>query len=114
MLKYACLVLSLLLVFIMFFYLIVPGINSLFLSLKEAKELKDILTFIPDDMQITQVDSGDVMFVAWDYNHRSPRFFSKWSYEALKDVEDQQHHLDFKDMVWASACTPTYFKPAVI
>jgi len=51
--------------------------------------------------------------LAWDFNHRTPRFFSKWSQANLRN-ETFNHDMTMDNMVWASAVTPYYFKPAVI
>ena len=51
--------------------------------------------------------------LAWDFNHRTPRFFSKWSQTHLSEPKFN-HNMTMDNMVWASATTPYYFKPAVI
>lgn len=49
------------------------------------------------------------MITAWDLNNRTPRFFSKWYQK-----NDKNSDMSLLDMVYASATTQFYFKPAVI
>lgn len=58
------------------------------------------------------VITDDVMFTAWDLNNRNPRFFSKW-YAKNEQQVNFNNDLPLLDMVWTSASTPYYFKPAV-
>ena len=80
-----------LLLFLFIQYLMLPLINYLFLSIKDSDELlEELKAFIPESANINDIVTDDLMLISWDLNHRSPRFFSKWSYENLRD-EDQNH-----------------------
>ena len=54
-----------------------------------------------------------MMITAWDFNNRSPRFFTKVTNDKFSDPHFN-HNMTLKDMTWASASTEYYFKPAVI
>ena len=95
---------------------ILPLLNFLFNSTKEGKTLRDALitpSFIPDNFSIQNAISDDLFITAWDLNNRSPRFFNKNSQKTYKEAKFN-HDMSLSDMTWASACTPYYFKPAVI
>jgi len=116
-LKYYFAALISVLVMILFYFAIIPSLNFLFLSTKEAKDLKDALIkddFIPEDSDIQKIVSHDMLITAWDLNNRSPRFFTKKNAEKYKDDPKFKHDLKLSQMTWASANTPYYFKPAVI
>ena len=104
---------------IMFFFIgwvILPILNFLFNSTKEASDLKAALikpSFIPDTSSIQNIVFGDLFLTAWDLNNRSPRFYNKFSHTAWNETKFD-HTLSLSDMTWASANTPYYFKPAVI
>jgi len=38
---------------------------------------------IKKDSSIEDVVSDDLLLTAWDLSHRSPRFFTKWSYKNI-------------------------------
>ena len=95
---------------------IFPLINYAVYSTKESTVLKQSLIsnkIVPENMSIQDVASDDLFITAWDLNNRSPRYFSKWSQENLQET-DFNHNMSLDNMVWASASTPLYFKPAVI
>jgi len=83
---------------------------------------------IPTDSDINKiVDDTEVLITAWDLNSRSPRFFTKWSYEtSAKDFTDavtkedkvkaamHDSKMTLGKMTLASASTPYYFTPATI
>lgn len=77
-------------------------------------------TLVPMDADInTIVDDTEIMLTAWDLNNRSPRFFTKWSYENLSDEKKdntmpQDSKMPLGKMTLASATTPYYFRPATI
>jgi patatin-like phospholipase/acyl hydrolase len=101
---------------LVFYFAILPAINFLFLSTKEASALKDALIkpdFIPEDASIQDIVTGEMLITAWDLNNRSPRFFNKQTQKTEKKKE-YDHDLTLAQMTWASANTPYYFKPAVI
>ena len=67
-------------VMLIFYFAIIPAVNFLFLSTKEASALRDALIkpdYIPDGSSIQDVVSDDMLITAWDLNNRSPRFFTK-------------------------------------
>ena len=66
------------------------GINFIFFATKDASVLnKEILTLIPEGYSINDIndDVDDFMLLAWDMNVRTPRFFSKWAVNTIKDDE---------------------------
>lgn len=87
------------------------------LFMKSASNSSDALKgFIPAGYLINDTLT-DVMITAWDLNNRSPRFFSKKMYGKYDNSFENNtfnHQLSFADMIWASASTPLFFKPAVI
>ena len=96
------------------YYGLIPVFVWLFASSQDSSILKDALNkMVPNDYTIEDVISDDLFITSWDLNNRSPRFFSKWAYNNLKEP-DFYHHLSLLDMTWASANTPYYFKPASI
>lgn len=92
---------------------IIPLIYYLFSGLKESTELRDSLSFIPADASVQDIVTNDIMITAWDVNNRTPRFFSKW-YQKNEQKPTFNHNMPLLDMVWASASTQYYFKPAVV
>ena len=117
--KWIALVISFTLVWVSVYYAIIPAVSFLFLSTKESSELKDILLkIIPETAQIDTdiIPNKDLFVIAWDLNNRTPRFFSKESYEKYTKEKDAtvNHHLSLSEMVLASAVTPYYFRPAEI
>lgn len=69
------------------YYGLIPVIVWLFISSQESSVLKGALNFIPDNLTILDVISDDLFITAWDLNNRSPRFFSKWSYNNLNEPD---------------------------
>jgi len=67
-----------------------------------------------DSDSVNDVVVEEVLFPAWDLNQRSPRLFSKWAYENLKDDPEQVSNLKYKDMILASGTTPYYFKASTL
>ena len=53
----------------------------------------------------------DMLLISWDVNNRTPRLFSRWSYQNVKEAKNT-HHLPLGQMTVASAATPLYFLPA--
>ena len=115
-LKWYALIISVIIVWSLIYWAIIPAVNFLFLSTKDSSELeKFIITpdFIPSDLSIQDVVSDDLYLTAWDLNHRTPRFFSKWSQKnQVSDVAN--HNMPLGQMTLASAMTPYYFKPVDI
>lgn len=102
------------LVWLIVYDAILPGVNFLFLSTKDASVLENKLnSLIPQDMSIQDVVTKDLYLTAWDLNHRTPRFFSKTSQKKMTSAE-ANHDMPLSKMVLASAATPYYFKPATI
>lgn len=67
------------------YYAVIPGIKFFFLSTKDASVLEaKINELVPEDATIDNIAVKDLMIPAWDLNHRTPRFFTKWSYNNLK------------------------------
>lgn len=95
-------------------YIIIPGVKYLFMSTKDSAVLEaKIADLIPRDTTIEDIVTSDLMLTAWDLNHRSPRLFTKWSYNNLKS-KMQESRMSLADMTLASATTPYYFRPATI
>jgi len=95
-------------------FMTIPLIYWLFIGLEESTVLRDSLaTFIPENYSVQDVITDDAMFTAWDLNNRNPRFFSKW-YQQNEQTKDFNNDLPLLDMIWTSASTPYYFKPAVV
>lgn len=113
--KWIALVVTLVFTWIMVFNVMLPSVNFLFLSTKDAKVLNDILLkYIPEGTTINEIMPNNELFVvAWDINNRSPRFFSKYSYGKYQENK-LDHNLTLSEMVLASAVTPYYFRPAEI
>lgn len=98
----------------LFYNLIFPAINYMTLAgLKDSMELRNNLRDIPEDSSIQDIVSDDMLITAWDFNNRSPRFFTKLSNKKYSEP-DFNHDMSLKDMTWASASTVYYFRPAVI
>jgi len=62
---------------------------------------------------------NELFLTSWDLNNRSPRFFSKWSYDNVGQVEGRSedkydHHINLLNMTLATSATPFYFSPAMI
>ena len=55
----------------------------------------------------------DFMLLSWDVNQRTPRFFSKWAKETIKNDPEQDYDMSFDDMVTASGSDIYYFHPFV-
>lgn len=101
---------------ILVYFLILPGINFLYLSTKPSSDLKDALIsadYLPADIDPETAITEDFMITAWDLNNRSPRFFTKKNAKKYTE-ENFNHALTLDQMTWASANTPYYFKPAEI
>lgn len=91
-------------------FYIIPVVFWLFNDLKESTVLRDSLNqFIPETLSVQDIVTDEVMITAWDINNRTPRFFSKWYQK-----NDKNHDMSFLDMIWTSASTQFYFKPAVV
>lgn len=67
----------------------------------------------------------ELLLTSWDLNKRSPRFFTKWSYDHLGMLEMEgengmemttkhDHHMSLLNMTMATSSTPFYFSPAKI
>lgn len=97
-------------------FAILPLINFLFLSTKDSSVLENALnTFIPEGISIKDINANtELMLTSWDLNNRSPRFFSKWSYDNLNKNDDLDHSMDLRKMTLATSATPYYFTPADI
>ena len=72
--------------------------------------------FIPAGYDIDNIVFDDILITAWDINHRTPRFFSKWSYKNYGKDENkkdkmQDYSLTLDQMTLASSGVPMYFYP---
>jgi len=103
--------------FVMYFfwkYCVISMIYWLFVGLQESSKLKNALKpLIPADASVQDIVTNDVMITAWDINNRTPRFYSKW-YQKNEQEPKFNHNMPLIDMVWTSAVTQYYFKPAVV
>lgn len=105
-----------LLIMLITWFVIIPAINFLYLSNKDASVLKEKLInrdFIPEGSTIQDILTEDTLITAWDLNNRSPRFFTKLNHQKFTE-KNYEHNLTLSDMVLASSATPFYFKPATI
>lgn len=88
---------------------IIPLINYFFISTKDAEVLAQrlkessgphaTLALFNDQDSIKDILVDDALITAWDLNERSPRTFSKWSYDNLANDEAQVSNLKLIDMV---------------
>lgn len=113
--KWIALIISFILTWVFVYKAILPVVNFMFLSTKDASVLAEkINEMIPEKLLITDImDDKQLMITAWDINNRSPRFFSKDSYGKYEETF-LDHNLTLSQMVLASAVTPYYFRPAEI
>lgn len=51
------------------------------------------------------------MLLSWDVNQRTPRFFSKWAVDTVKNDKYQDYDMFFDEMVTASGANIYYFHP---
>ena len=98
---------------LLFWFVALQGLQFMYNGLKDPQDLRAQLAMIPEDAQINDTLATDMLITAWDYNNRSPRFFTKVTSSRLTDPE-LNHNLPLKDMTWASASTQYYFRPSVI
>lgn len=106
--------LSAVLAYLFWRFLIIPLVYYLFIGLEDSSVLRDaIAPIIPADLSIQDIITDDALITAWDFNNRSPRFYSKW-YQKNEDKTIFNHNMSFLDMVWTSANTQYYFMPAVV
>ena len=90
---------------------LIPLIRFMFMSNKPSSDLGAKLDeLIPKDLSIDDIVTDQVLMTSWDMNHRSPRFFTKWSYNNLH-TKEQESRLTFNEMVHASANSNIYFYP---
>lgn len=93
---------------------ILTGVNYIYLSNKDISLLeKSIIKndFIPKNYDVDKVLTKEVLLTAWDINHRTPRFFSKWSKKNIKGQKAHDYSLSLDQMTLASAAIPLYFYP---
>jgi len=107
-----------LIIAIFFFWLItdkiLTGVNYLYISDKHIEYLeKKIIKndFTPKNYDLNNVLGDEVLFTAWDINHRTPRFFTKWAKKNIKNDKTQDYSLSLDQMTLASAAIPLYFYP---
>ena len=83
------------------------------MSNKDIKILEKAIigNFIPKDYNVDDVLTKEVLITAWDINHRTPRFFSKWSKKNVKGLANQDYSLSLDQMTMASSSIPLYFYP---
>lgn len=94
-------------------YLVTQGVSFAFFSTKDISVLqKEINTLIPQGTGVNDIiDIDDFMLLSWDVNQRTPRFFSKWAVNTIKDDELQDYDMTFDEMTTASAANIYYFHP---
>lgn len=69
-------------------YAVIPLVRLLVMSNRPTSDLgRRIDELIPKELKITDTVTDNVLLTAWDLNHRSPRFFTKWGYENLHTKE---------------------------
>ena len=67
---------------------ILDAINFVYASNKDISVLQKAIIkpdFIPDNYKIEKVMSKEFLITAWDINHRTPRFFTKWAKKNIKN-----------------------------
>lgn len=72
-------------------YYLSKAISFIFFATKDASVLKaEINTLVPEGYTIDMINSDvdDFMLPAWDVNQRTPRFFSKWAVDTIKNEEN--------------------------
>ena len=87
---------------------IVPKLMTMLSNAKYYRTaLDDIAAEYYGDMKIAEMLGDEVLIVAYDYNSRQPRFFSKWFDSMDEGIYDTYTRV----AVGASAAAPTYFDP---
>ena len=68
---------------------------------------------IPAGTKIEDInpDVDDFLFLSWDVNQRTPRFFSKWAVDTVKNDPKQDYDMTLDEMVTASGANIYYFHP---
>lgn len=94
-------------------FLVTQGLSFAFFSTKDINVLqKEINTLIPQGTGVNDIlDIDDFMLLSWDVNQRTPRFFSKWAKEHIKNDPKQDYDMTFDEMVTASGANIYYFHP---
>jgi len=74
---------------------VLTGVNYVYMSNKDIRILETAIigNFIPKDYNVDDVLTKEVLITAWDINHRTPRFFSKWSKKNVKGLANQDYSL---------------------
>jgi patatin-like phospholipase/acyl hydrolase len=115
--KWIALIISILSVWLIVYFAVIPAINYLFLSTKSADELRKALVggdkLIPEGSSIQDIVPQDMLLTSWDLNHRTPRFFTKKSQLTMNSTE-ANHNMSLDKMVVASGATPYYFQPYTV
>jgi len=113
--KYYALLISLVVFFLLAQYL-VHGIEYAYFSTRSNGVLRPhINAIVPPGYEVNNIvdDVKDVMFLSWDVNNRSPRFFSKWTKNTHKGDPAADYDFTLDQMVFASASNLRYFHPYV-
>ena len=69
------------------------GYNYLFASTKDLDDLKQFIIddkFIPENYDVNDIVTDEIMLTSWDINSRTPRFFTKWSVNNLNLFKDDE------------------------
>jgi len=107
-------------IFAVSFYVgVLPLINFFLYGIKDSSEMEQYLMnddMIPLSTSIQDAITDEVMITAWDYNNRSPRFFTKANAKLYTQwtTEHYNHDMTLGQMALASASTPYYLRPAEI
>jgi len=104
-------VLSFTLVYLLTSNAIIPLVKVLTMSNRPTEDLGNaIKELIPENLNIDGIVTDNLLMTAWDFNHRTPRIFTKWSY-ANVHTKKQEYRLTLREMTHASANTQYYFFP---
>lgn len=85
-----------------------PNIYRLFRAQYDRKGIEQICQDMFGDIMLTEAITPEVNIVAYDYENRQPRLFSK---AAALNGPPEYYNLTFKDAAEGSASAPIYFDP---
>jgi hypothetical protein len=107
-------ILSFTIMYLITSYGIIPLVRLLLISNKSSDVLgKAITELIDPKLNIDQILTDNLLMTAWDFNHRAPRVFTKWSYKNVH-TKKQEYRMSLNEMTHASANTQYYFYPLEI
>jgi hypothetical protein len=93
-------------------YTVIKLVNFLFYSNSSADVLKThINNFVPENFNVSDALTNEVLFPTWNINQKIPVFFSKMTQKTYGDT-NQMYDVSMNDMVWASAANPNFFTSA--